>query len=111
MFWKSLTSSPICETVVNTISWQFPRVSGGQNEVTDEAGVDNLHDDVLVREADDKAVFGCVVLVLGLGHKAFAGIVWGRYEYVVWKLLEQLTIGFALSASAVLDLETREVGA
>jgi len=36
-----------------------------------------LHDDVAVGEADDEAVLGRIVLVLGLGDETLAGIVIG----------------------------------
>lgn len=40
-------------------------------------GSHNLADDITIGEADDKTVLGSVVLVLGLGDEAFAGIVVG----------------------------------
>jgi hypothetical protein len=39
--------------------------------------VDNLADDVLVGEANDEAVLGRIVLVLGLGDQPLTGIVVG----------------------------------
>lgn len=80
--------------MVYAVSWQLFRVSGAEDEVTLEAGVDDLYDDVLVGEADDKSVFWRVagylsiyclqvealryiLLVLGLSYKSFAGIVYG----------------------------------
>lgn len=43
--------------MVDAVSWQLFRVSGAEDEVTLETGVDDLYDDVLVGEADDKSVF------------------------------------------------------
>ncbi len=37
--------------------------------------ISNLYDDLLVREADDEAVLGYVVLVLRLCEEALAGVV------------------------------------
>lgn len=49
-----------------------------QNKVTLQAGVDDLADNVLVGESDDKTVLRRVVFVLGLGHQSFTGIVCTR---------------------------------
>ena len=106
-----LTSGPVSETVVDAVSWELFRASGDKDEVTLKTGVDNLADDLLVREADDQAVLRSVaektvrtrlqsrniafnvLLVLRLGHQPLARIVIGR----------------ALAPATVLDLETREV--
>jgi hypothetical protein len=43
--------------VADAIPGQFPRVRRGKDEVSLEAGVDDLADDILVGEANDKTVF------------------------------------------------------
>ena len=50
-------------------------VGRGENLVTRDLGGHDLHDNVLVGEADDQAVLGRIVLVLGLGDEALAGVV------------------------------------
>jgi hypothetical protein len=80
MIFKTRTSRPVRQTMVNAIPRELLRGRGAKNKVALEACVHNLDNDLLVREADDQAVFGCVVLVLCLGDEAFAGVVWGRFE-------------------------------
>jgi len=79
--------------MVDAVAGQLPRLCGSQDEISLQACIDNLNDDVLVRKADDEAVFGSIVFVLCLGHKSLSGVV----------------IGFALPPTAVFYLETREV--
>ena len=50
---------------------------GHEDLVATNLGVHNLGDDVLVGEADDQAVLGRIVLVLGLGDQPLARIVVG----------------------------------
>lgn len=47
-----------------------------------------MADDVTIGEADDETVLGSIILVLGLGDEAFAGVV----------------VGFALSTTLVFGL-------
>lgn len=54
------TSSPVCQTVFDTVSWKFCRAGRGKDEITLQAGVDDLNDDILVAEADDETVFGSI---------------------------------------------------
>ena len=79
--------------MVNTIARKLFRGSRGEDKVALQAGIHNLDDDLLVREADDKSVLRRIVLVLRLGDQALARIV----------------VGLALATSAVLHLEAREV--
>ena len=97
--------------MVDAVAGKLLRAGSGEDEVSLETGVDNLDDDLLVREADDQAVLRSVaekivrtrsqsrniafnvLLVLRLGHQPLARIV----------------IGLALAPATVLDLETREV--
>jgi len=82
-------SSPVGQTVVDTIGLELVGVGGAEDLVTRDLGSDDLHDDVAVCEADDEAVLGRIVLVLGLGNQPLAGII----------------VGFSLSSAAVLGLE------
>ena len=54
------TGSPVGETVVDAVAWKLARVSLGENEIALNACVDDLDDDLLVRETDDQAVLGGV---------------------------------------------------
>ncbi len=87
---------------------------GAEDKVTLETRIDDLYDDLLVCEADDEAVLGCVVLVLRLCDEALAGIVWRRVGWLVKASKREngvgRTIGLALPTSAVLHLEAGEVG-
>ena len=82
-------SSPVGETVLNAVGTELVGVGGGEDLVAGDLGAHNLEDDVAVGEADDQAVLGSIVLVLGLGDEALAGIV----------------VGLALSSALVLSLE------
>ena len=93
MLCKTHTGSPVGETVVDAVAGKLLRAGSGEDEVSLETGIDNLDDDLLVREADDQAVFGCVtvgkfsksalsprfdpysLLVLRLGNQTLAGVV------------------------------------
>ena len=61
------TSSPVCQAVVDAIARKLARARLSEDKITLKTSVDDLGDDVFVREADDEAVLGGVVLVLGLG--------------------------------------------
>ena len=60
------TGSPVRQTMVDTVTRELLRGRGAENEVALEARVDNLHNHLLVGEADDQAVLRGVVLVLRL---------------------------------------------
>ena len=79
--------------MVDAVSGKLLRGRSSKDKVTLDTGIDDLADNLLVREAYNKSVFGCVVLVLRLGDEAFASIV----------------ISLSLAAATVLDLESREV--
>lgn len=81
-------SSPVGETLGDAVALELVRVSGGVDLVTGDLRVDDLSDDVAVGEADNHAVLGRIVLVLGLGDQALTGIV----------------VGLALTTTAVLGL-------
>jgi len=69
-------------------------IRGHEDLVAADLRADDLSDDVAVGETDDEAVLGRIVLVLGLGGQALAGIV----------------VGLSLAATPVLDLEPPETG-
>ncbi len=58
-------------------------VGCGEDLVTRNLCGDQLGDDVAVGEADDEAVFGSVVFVLGLGDQSLASIVVGLARWSV----------------------------
>lgn len=80
--------SPVGQTVGDAIALELVGVGAGEDLVTGDLRVDDLSDDVAVGEADNQAVLGGVVLVLGLGDKALTGVV----------------VGLTLSSAAVLGL-------
>lgn len=82
------------EAHLEPIARKLVGVGGGENQIADDAGGDDLGDDVLVGESDDEPVLGCVVFVLVLVDEADSGSV----------------IGLSLSSSLVLNLEALEVG-
>ena len=79
---------PVGKTVLDTVGLELVGVGSDEDLVTSDLGRDDLADDVAVGEANDQAVLGGVVLVLGLGDEALAGVV----------------IGLSRSSTAVLDL-------
>ena len=109
------TGSPVRQTMVDTVTRELLRGRGAENEVALEARVDDLHNHLLVGEADDQAVLRGVVLVLRLGDQALAGIVCKSCIYSSaisfrnQKCDTRRTVCLALAATAVLDLETGEV--
>lgn len=82
-------SSPVGKTVVDAVGAELVGVSSAEDLVASDLRGDELHDDVLVGEADNKSVLRSIVLVLGLGDEALAGVV----------------VGLALSAALELGLE------
>lgn len=81
-------SSPVGKTVLDAVSLELVGVGRAEDLVAGDLGGHDLADDVLVGEADDQAVLGSIVLVLGLGDEALTGVV----------------IGLALLAALVLSL-------
>jgi hypothetical protein len=81
-------SGPVGQTVLDTVGLELVRVGRDEDLVARDLRGDDLADDVLVGEADDEAVLGRIVLVLGLGDEALAGVV----------------VGLALLAALVLGL-------
>jgi hypothetical protein len=85
----SVGSSPVGQTLVNAVLGELVSVGRGEDLVTRDLGVDDLGNDVAVGEADNHAVLGRIVLVLGLGDQTLASIV----------------VGLTLAAATVLSLE------
>ena len=48
--------------MVDAVTWELFRASGGENEVALDACVDDLDDDLLVGEADNEAVLGGIAV-------------------------------------------------
>jgi len=84
----SVGGGPVGKTVLDTVGLELVGVGSDEDLVTSDLGGDDLADDVAVGEANDQAVLGGVVLVLGLGDQALAGVV----------------VGLSRSSTAVLDL-------
>jgi len=81
-------SGPVGQTLGDAVLLQLVGVGRGEDLVTGDLGVDDLGDDVAVGEANDHAVLGLIVLVLGLGDQALASVV----------------VGLTLATTAVLSL-------
>lgn len=58
-----------------SIALKLVTVGCAEYLVPSNLGGDYLADDILVGKADNEAVFGGIVFVLGLGNEALAGIV------------------------------------
>lgn len=86
----SVGGGPVGQTLVDTVALQLVGVGGGEDLVAGDLRVDDLGDDVAVGEANDHAVLGSIVLVLGLGDEALASIV----------------VGLSLTTAAILSLVT-----
>ena len=54
------TGSPVGKTVGDAVAGKLVRTSGGENEIALDACVDDLDDNLLVREADNQAVLGSI---------------------------------------------------
>lgn len=63
--------------MLDTVGLELVGVSSAEDLIAGDFGCDDLNDDVAVGETDDQAVFGRVVLVLGLGDKTLPGVVVG----------------------------------
>lgn len=85
--------SPVGQTVLDAVGLELVGVGSGEDLVTRDLGRDDLGDDVLVGEADDHAVLGSIVLVLGLGDEALAGVVVGL------SLLSALVLGLVATVT------------
>ena len=68
-------------------------VSSANNDVSFESGIGNLAADVGVGRSDNHPVLGCIIFILVLNYKTFAGI----------------EIGLSFTPPTELDLETLEV--
>ena len=75
--------------MLNAVAFELVRVCRAEDFVAGDFGGDDLADDIAVGEADDEAVFGSVVFVLGLSDETLASIV----------------IGFTCATTLVLGLE------
>lgn len=87
---SGVCSSPVSQTMFDPIALEFVGIGSAEDLVARDLGGDDLANDVAIGEADDKAVFGRIVLVLCLRDQALAGIV----------------VGLAMPAAFVLDLVT-----
>lgn len=63
--------------MLDTVGLEFVSVGCAEDFVAGDFGSDDLDDDITVGEANDETVFGCVVLVLGLGDETLTGVVIG----------------------------------
>lgn len=73
----SVGSSPVGKTVLDTVAGKLVSVSSSENNITDDLGRDNLGNDVLVGETNNKSVLGGVVLGLVLSDQSLTSVVVG----------------------------------
>lgn len=76
------------------IRFEFVSISSRHNTIAANGGVDDLCNDVLVGEANNKTVFWCVVLVLVLDGQCTTSSI----------------VSLSFAAPSELDLESFEVG-
>ena len=113
--------------MVDAIPWELLRAGGYEDKVALNMGIDNLGDDMIVCEADNKTVFGSVagVTIKLLNNAAKCALLTtcsspGSSNAFGHELLEfqckeregcdsKRTISLALPTATILDLETREV--
>jgi len=72
---SGVASSVVGQTSFNTESLEFSGVSGGQDLITLDGGVDDLADNSGAGDSSNESVFGGVVLALVLGDQSLSGIV------------------------------------
>ena len=63
--------------MLDSIALEFVSVGGAEDLVARDLGGDDLTDNILIGEADNEAILGSVVLVLGLGDETLSGVVVG----------------------------------
>lgn len=80
--------------MLDTVPLELMAVCCAEDLVASDLGGDDLADDILIGEADDETVFRSIVLVLGLGNEALAGVVVG--------LTSPTTLVLGLEAAAML---------
>jgi len=73
----AICGRPIGETMLDAVFLQLVTVSRAEDLVTGDLGGNDLTDDILIGEANDEAVFGGIVFVLGLGDETLASVVVG----------------------------------
>ena len=74
--------------MVNAIALKFVAVGCAENLIAGYLRGDDLADDIAVGKANDEAVFGSVVFILGLADEALSSVV----------------VGFTSAATLVFDL-------
>ena len=74
--------------MVYAIALKFVTVGCAENLIAGYLRGDDLADDIAVGEANDEAVFGSIVFILGLTDEAFSSVV----------------VGFTSTATLVFDL-------
>jgi hypothetical protein len=55
---SKLTSSPVGQTMLDAILGKFMSIGGSKNNITLDLGVNDLGNDILVCESDNKTIFG-----------------------------------------------------
>ena len=80
--------------MLDSIALKFVTVGCAEDFVASDLGGNDLADDIFVGEADDEAVLGSVVFVLGLCDETLTGVVVG--------LTGATTLVFGLIAAALL---------
>ena len=85
MITYGLTCSPVGETVVDAVTWELFGASCCEDEVALQTGVYDLGDDVLVCEADDKAVLWCIAVIASDAvHRLEQELLCTHYLFLAW---------------------------
>jgi hypothetical protein len=90
---SGVSSRIVAETDGHSISRQFRRIGGGDDDVSSDLGVSQLANNSAVGKSNNESVFGGVVFVLVLGNQLSTSVV----------------ISLAFSSSSVFGLESLEV--
>lgn len=63
--------------MLNAVTLELMAVGCAEDLVSSDLRGDDLANDIFVGEANDEAVFGSIIFVLGLGDETLAGVVIG----------------------------------
>ena len=63
--------------MLDSVALEFVSICSAEDLVACDLGSNNLTDNIFVGEANNEAVLGSVVFVLGLGDQTLAGVVVG----------------------------------
>lgn len=74
---NTVGSGPVGKTMLDSIALEFVGVGSAEDLVAGNLGGDDLADNIFVGEANNEAILGSVVFILGLSDETLAGVVIG----------------------------------